>query len=128
MGHDTSSFVSLPPEQEAIRAKCFHPSRSFVEFTADGIEQSIPGRFERIVAEHPQRPAVQTGSRILTYAELNATANGVAHFFELGGHSLLATRVISRHYRWTCPAQFVRRPDGGRLGRADRDGSLAAKR
>ena len=32
----------LPPEQEAIRAKCFHPAGKFIEFTKNEIEQSIP--------------------------------------------------------------------------------------
>lgn len=38
----------LPPEQEGIRAKCFHPTGKFVEFPKE-VEQSIPERFERIV-------------------------------------------------------------------------------
>jgi hypothetical protein len=37
-----------PPEQEAIRAKCFHPSGIFVDFAKEEIEQSIPERFEKI--------------------------------------------------------------------------------
>jgi hypothetical protein len=31
----------LPPEQEAIRAKCFHPTGAFVEFKPEEIEQTI---------------------------------------------------------------------------------------
>ena len=37
---------ALPPEQEAIQAKCIHPTGRFVEFTQDEVEQSIPRRFE----------------------------------------------------------------------------------
>jgi hypothetical protein len=32
----------LPPEQQAIRARCVHPTGSFVEFKQADIEQSIP--------------------------------------------------------------------------------------
>lgn len=39
----------LPPEQEAIRAKCFHPSGTVVEFPIEDVETSIPARFEKIV-------------------------------------------------------------------------------
>jgi len=69
---------NLPEEQQAIRAKCFHPSGSFVEFGRDEIEQSIPERFEKIVRNYPERIAVKEGGRIMTYAELNATANRLA--------------------------------------------------
>jgi hypothetical protein len=41
----------LPPQQDAIQAKCFHPTGRFVEFTKDEVDQSIPGRFEQIVAK-----------------------------------------------------------------------------
>jgi hypothetical protein len=33
--------TKLPPEQAALRAKCFHPTGTFVEFGRDEIEQSI---------------------------------------------------------------------------------------
>jgi len=49
---DPSAYpTQLPPEQEAIRAKCFHPSGAFVEFANEEVEQSIPERFEKIVAQ-----------------------------------------------------------------------------
>ena len=69
----------LPPKQEAIPAKCFHPSGTFVEFPKEEIEQSIPDRFEQIVAAHSGRLAVKTNRAELTYEELNRTANRVAH-------------------------------------------------
>ena len=68
----------FPPEQQAIRDKCFHPSGRFVEFQKEEVEQSIPERFEKIVRQHPDRLAVKTANHVLTYAELNATANRVA--------------------------------------------------
>jgi non-ribosomal peptide synthetase component F len=65
--------------QQAIRAKCFHPSGAFVKISKDEIEQSIPDRFEKIVARYPDRIAVKTKADALTYAELNQAANRVAH-------------------------------------------------
>ena len=64
--------------QEAIRAKCFHPSGSFVEFNEEEVEQSIPHRFEQIVREYPDRIAVKTRNHTLTYSALNKAANRVA--------------------------------------------------
>jgi amino acid adenylation domain-containing protein len=69
----------LPAEQKIIRAKCFHPSGSFIEFTKDEVEQSIPRRFEKIARLHPHRLAVKTRKRALTYDDLNQAANRVAH-------------------------------------------------
>ena len=72
-------FANLPPEQQAIRAKCFHPTGAFVEFKKEEVEQSIPDRFEQQVARYPDRVAVKTKADALTYAELNQAANRVAH-------------------------------------------------
>jgi len=69
----------LPPEQQAIRDKCFHPTGTFVEFKQEEIEQSIPDRFERLAARYPQRVAVRTRSQTFSYDELNRAANRVAH-------------------------------------------------
>ena len=71
--------VNLPPEQEAIRAKCFHPTGTFVEFPKEEVEQSIPERFERIVRMYPNRIAVKSADHVVTYAEVNAMANRFAH-------------------------------------------------
>ena len=71
--------TDLPPEQQAIRDKCFHPSRQFIEFRKEEIEQSIPERFEEQVRKYPDRIAVETKSNQLTYDELNKAANRVAY-------------------------------------------------
>ena len=71
-------FTDLPPEQEAIRAKCFHPTGTFVEFKKEEIEQSIPERFEQQVARYPDRIAVKSRNHTLTYDVLNKMANRVA--------------------------------------------------
>ena len=71
--------MKLPPEQESIRAECFHPSGTFVEFKQEEIGQSIPGRFETIVRRYPGRLVVKTRACSFTYAALNKTANQIAH-------------------------------------------------
>jgi amino acid adenylation domain-containing protein len=68
----------LPPEQQAIRDKCFHPTGMFVEFPIEDVETSIPARFEKIVLQHPDRLAVKVGKRALTYDDLNRAANRIA--------------------------------------------------
>jgi amino acid adenylation domain-containing protein len=69
---------ALPPEQLAIRDKCFHPSGIFIEFKKEEVEQSIPERFEKIVRNFTDRIAVKIDGQDVTYAELNAMANRVA--------------------------------------------------
>jgi amino acid adenylation domain-containing protein len=69
---------ALPSDQQAIRARCAHPSGRFVEFDGGAREQAIPARFGQQVAHHRDRVAVKTGQRACTYHELNGTANRVA--------------------------------------------------
>jgi hypothetical protein len=61
------AYFQLPPEQQAIRAKCFHPSGTFVEFKKEEIEQSIAARFEQVVSKYPDRIAIKTRTRALSY-------------------------------------------------------------
>ena len=76
---DVARHISdLPPDQKAIRAKCFHPTGVFIEFTGEEVEQPIPDRFERIVRKYPDRIAAKTDDRALTYDQLNKVANRVA--------------------------------------------------
>jgi amino acid adenylation domain-containing protein len=70
--------LDLPPEQQAIRDRCFHPSGNFVEFPIDEVEGSIADRFEKIVRMYADRPALKMGDQTLSYAELNAAANRIA--------------------------------------------------
>ena len=77
MNHPSRPIVNYS-SQQAIQAKCFHPSGTFVEFKKEEIEQSIPDRFEQQVAKYPDRIAVKTRSHELTYDELNKAANRVA--------------------------------------------------
>src|SRR5262245_56148502 len=75
----TAHSTKLPPEQEAIRAKCFHPSGTFVEFPIEDLETSIPVRFEKIVRMYPDRIAVKTKDHQVTYDAMNRAANRLAH-------------------------------------------------
>ena len=68
----------LPPHQQAIRARCFHPSGTFVEFRKAEIEQSLPARFEQMVRLYRGRVAIKTRTQAITYEELNISANRVA--------------------------------------------------
>jgi amino acid adenylation domain-containing protein len=68
----------LLSEQERIRARCFHPAGSFVEFKNNEVEQSVPNRFEQQVASHPDHIAISTGTQRLTYGRLNRIANRIA--------------------------------------------------
>jgi len=70
--------TGLPPEQQAIRDKCFHPSGTFVEFPIEDVETSIPARFEKIVRMYPHRIAVKSKNEQLTYSELDLAANRIA--------------------------------------------------
>jgi len=71
--------AGLPPEQQALRDRCFHPRGTFVEFEEEEIEQSISDRFEDQVRRHAARPAIETAGAAITYGELNQDANRVAH-------------------------------------------------
>ena len=71
-------MAGLPPEQQAMRDKCFYPRGTFVEFKAEGVGQSIPERFEEQVRNYPGRIAVNDGSQQLTYDALNNVANRIS--------------------------------------------------
>ena len=67
-----------PPEQQAIRDKCLHPTGTFVEFRKEEVELSIPDRFEEQVRKYPDRLAVKFEDQVLTYDQLNIAANRLA--------------------------------------------------
>jgi acyl-coenzyme A synthetase/AMP-(fatty) acid ligase len=70
--------MRLPSEQQAIQARCVHPTGAFNQFDKADCEQSISRRFEKMVLEHHDRAAVKTKTRAFSYFELNQTANRVA--------------------------------------------------
>jgi amino acid adenylation domain-containing protein len=57
------------------RVRIEHPFR---EFAREEIEQTLHGRFERQARLHPERVAVRSRRRTLTYAELDRAADRVA--------------------------------------------------
>jgi non-ribosomal peptide synthetase component F len=79
MSNPIKHAFSLPPDQQAIRDKCFYPSGTFVELPIGDVETSIPERFEKIVRMYPDLLAVKMGARALTYDGLNKVANRIAH-------------------------------------------------
>ena len=58
--------------------KCPLPSTTFVRLEGEEIEQTVHGRFERIVGQYSDRLALKMGERALTYNELNRAANRIA--------------------------------------------------
>jgi amino acid adenylation domain-containing protein len=79
MQTSVGELMGLPPQQQALRARCFHPTGTFIEFRKEEIEQSIGDRFEGQARRHAQRLAVKTKQNEFTYDELNKAANRVAH-------------------------------------------------
>ena len=77
---------------------CFHPSGAFVEFPKEDVETSIPARFEKIVRIYPEQIAVKSNNDTVTYTELNATANRIAHTLleRLGPKTQLVTILLEK--------------------------------
>lgn len=70
--------ADLPQEQQAIQAKCFHPTGTFVAIKKEEVERSIPARFEKIARAYADRIAVKAGDQLLTFDALNNMANRIA--------------------------------------------------
>lgn len=77
--NDFSMTMGNCNSQQAIKAKCFHPTGSFIEFKKEEVEQSVPSRFQEIVRKHPRRIAVKFGNHAFSYDELNRVSNRIAH-------------------------------------------------
>ena len=65
-------------ERHPRRIEPTHPA-SYRRFLKSELDQSVPARFETIVASYPDRLAVKTESATWTYDELNRLANHLAH-------------------------------------------------
>jgi non-ribosomal peptide synthetase component F len=79
MSELSAPAANVPEEQRLIRNKRLRPGESFGGFGKEELGQSIPSLFEAIAAKYPDRTAIKTADRVLTYAQLNAAANRVAH-------------------------------------------------
>lgn len=66
-------------KQEAIKARCFHPTGTFIAFAPEDVEQTLPASFEKMVRKYPHRLAVRYAGCECTYDELNRYANRIAH-------------------------------------------------
>jgi amino acid adenylation domain-containing protein/non-ribosomal peptide synthase protein (TIGR01720 family)/FkbM family methyltransferase len=56
-----------------------NPTDRFRPFEEEEVEQSVPARFEQQVRRFPDQLAIKSQRQELTYRELNAAANRVAH-------------------------------------------------
>lgn len=89
MNDSANQDFKLPPDQQAIRGKCFHPSGQFDPFPTEDVDKSIQTRFEKIVDRYPDHVAIKAGNEEITYSALNKAANRLAH-------GILAIRGASR--------------------------------
>ncbi len=71
--------MTLPPKQEAIRAKCCHASATFVEFPIDNVDATIVERFSSIARKYPQFTAAKSNQEVITYEELDERSTELAH-------------------------------------------------
>ena len=71
--------MTMSSEQDAIRAKYFHPSGKFFEFQKEGVATAIPARFEKIGRRHPCPISVKNDAEAVTCPEPNKSSNRLAH-------------------------------------------------
>jgi amino acid adenylation domain-containing protein len=79
MGDRSESIAMTPAQPQAMTAPRLWSTHDFRPFEKAAIDHSIPDRFEQQVRQYPNRVAIKTNHRQLTYAELNQAANRVAH-------------------------------------------------
>lgn len=78
MSGNSSNRAMLPEQQEAIRARCFHPTGVFSSFPGAALDLSVSYRFEEIARKYADRTAVETSTESATFADLNQWSNRVA--------------------------------------------------
>jgi len=95
----------LPPDQQRIRARCVHPTGRFVEMQAEVLERSVASRFEEQARSNPGRLAVKEGERRVTYEQLNARANRIAHsILERNGEASQPIALLLENDTWMIAA------------------------
>lgn len=65
--------------QQALQARCVHPTGQWQPFRQVDTAQSLGQRFTQQATQRPQQVALQTAEDVWTYAMLNSTANRIAH-------------------------------------------------
>ena len=65
--------------QDTLGRKCYHPSGRFAAFPRSALDLGVHARFEQQARLHGARPAVESDAVRLSYAQLNALANDIAH-------------------------------------------------
>jgi amino acid adenylation domain-containing protein len=70
---------AIPPAQQALRDRCVHATGTWRPFPDPPAAGTVVARFEAIARAHASRVAVSEGGRRLTYADLDALANRMAH-------------------------------------------------
>lgn len=71
-----SAFPRLP----VLATQRVEPIQPFILFPFEEIEQSLHGRFEKQVQQHPDRPAIVHNGETLSYDQLNRFANRLARW------------------------------------------------
>jgi len=70
---------TLPSKEIFVAVEPSAATRGFVHFPAEEVETSVPQRFEQQVRLYPEKIAVAHAESALTYRDLNALANRIAH-------------------------------------------------
>lgn len=84
----------------SLQARCRHPRGERTEFAREELERSIPARFEKMVLRYPDHLAVKTKNAELTFRELDAAANRLAHaIIQQRGPAAEPVGVLARHGR-----------------------------
>jgi amino acid adenylation domain-containing protein len=104
---DPDGLTPLPPDQQCIRERCYHPTGTFIPFPQEALEQSIPERFEQLVRLYPDRLAVRNKQHALTYVALNQLANRLAHvILTHGGKGQTPVALLLDHDAMTLAAML----------------------
>ena len=83
--HESQSKAAKPNELRSQQSNggtqglSCESAPGFTPFPKNEVAGSVSQRFEKLVCMHPDRIAVKTARAVVTYAELNAMANRMAH-------------------------------------------------
>ncbi|HEX7588811.1 MAG TPA: amino acid adenylation domain-containing protein, partial [Anaerolineae bacterium] len=74
-----SEVKHVERQEELLRRHWRSATETFVEFPRAAVERPIAERIEYIAEQYAERPALQSHDATLTFAELNRSANRLAH-------------------------------------------------